>query len=946
MDPPSNSGILTRASRRNRRSTITGLANTPLGKSRRETLIGEKAITNSSDQNNMALDFGSVSKTAPSLNNNSTENEAGGEKLQETNNQIHGNNVDLGKENVFVEQYLNKSPNKIDSMGQKLDTIESSNENTGTIKSKRSIHQEFQLDNIMSTNKRRKGNDSGFSDAQEASKQKNKIYLSNQSNHSHYKDLPMLGDLEDDDDDNNGLTNSDFHSAIKNRVLDRFLDNNNANSFNTNKNNYQDGIHQIPKESGQLRNRDVEVSELKRSNELLTIKIATYLEDFKKIDTNGTMEEQFNKLVKWKHNYQKISHELGNWKIKCQDVEQELKSIKENPSTANKEIFGKLESEISNLREENKKLQDSVFDVSRERNEFKDECDAIRYQKDTLEREKNAIALNLTSAENKLSVLDSDLIGKTNKVQELDAEITVLKGNLDLFKKRYDQALMEITTLKASSIEKTKLTNDLQLKNDEIGNFEKKIKELNNSLKLLENDKLQDQQKFKMNLEKLNYDLDEYKNLFNEKSNELKKFVIKYAELEVESEFKINKLTKELDAERSKNDGDEEYLSKMKIQIRNLNNELIGLQNEQLEKEKLSFKCSELENVVESKDRNLKILEDEKRKLANDIFELKDQVDNLKKENVRKQRTETPLFVEHSNYDAAELKQVKLENEQLQNKVLKLNHKLKSQDSQYADESNALREKIAVTNAKLNENMKEYLRLEDELIEVREAKDILNSKLQKIDQYSGQKMERLIDENNALKLDLAKFSKTALKYQNENSLLKDDLFALETNFKKYKKSKNTMDENIELLKVQNEQEIRSIKKQYIQEIRNLQEENLQLTENLTMFKNSVSSKSRLYSGKSNNSDRDVIINNLQDQLQFFKNKYNQEVNKNKDLQTMNEHYRKLVNQSTNDLRMGRLQKVNSNDRKFSRDDHLYFFNDKTAKSSADRFRYTSSDFNI
>ncbi|KAL6928658.1 hypothetical protein ACO0SA_001986 [Hanseniaspora valbyensis] len=968
MDPPSNSGILTRASRRNRRSTITGLANTPLGKSRRETLISEKIITNSGG-NNVISDLGSASRIAPSVtNNNSNINRLNNEnEYPDTNNNNNNiNNVELeqdGKENLGT----NNSPAKNASTNYKLEDIQSSNENTGTNYNKRSLHDEFQLDNIVSNTKRRKINGSNISgDIQDGNKSKSKRYLNNQMNHNNFNDLPMLGDLEDDDDDdeddndnyiqnNNGVTNSNFHSAIKNRVLDRFMDNNNSNNNNAsspsgNSDSIGDGTYPNVKDSSKLRNRDLEVAELKRSNELLTIKIATYLEDFKKIDTNGAMEEQFNKLVKWKHNYQKVSQELDQWKTKCEEVERNLKDVNDNPSLANKDKFIKLESEINVLKEENKKLQDSVLDVSKERNEFKDECDAIKYQKDTLEREKNSIALSLTTAESKMKILDSDLQARNTKVAELNGEIDLLKKELDLFKKKYEDSLENLNSLKNNSIEKVKFEADLKLKDEEISKLETKLASLNNKLKLLEESNSVDKEYFNNSITKLNKNIDEYKNLLDEKTLELKKLNTKFTEIEVESEFKINKLTRELESEKMRNSEDKEYVSKMNGQIRSLQNELLVLQDIQVEKEKLGLKCVELEKLAKSKTDDLEKLENDKIRLLNNISEMKEKIEDQKEEILRLQKKQVeaiPRFQAVNPANSIEVKELKADNEQLQSKIALLNSKLKTQNNQYLEEIDVLQKKLANSNAKLNENMKDYINLEDELSAVNEEKDRLKLKLQKIDQETAQKMDELIEENNVLKLDLNKFSKTALKYQNENTFLKDDLIALEARLKTYNKTKNTMERDIEMLKMQKDQEIKGIKKQYIQELRNLQEENLQLTENLTMFKNSISSKSRVYSGNSNNNERDSLINNLQDQLKFFKNKYDQEVSKNRDLQTMNEHYRKLVNQSTNDLRMGRMQSKNVSGKRVMEDDRFRFFDDRAnVGSSNDRYRYTSSDFNI
>lgn len=962
MDPPSNSGILTRASRRNRRSTITGLVNTPLGKSKRETLIGERIITNSgsNSMNNIISDLGSASKVAPTGNNYSSRIlNSNNENHQSELNNISNTKADSehhGKENADNNDYFKNSGLNNSNNNQKLDTIESSNENTSTNHNKRTIHQEFQLDNNVSNNKRRKFDENSNNDGQTSGKSKNKRYLNNQMNHSNFNDLPMLGDLDDDDDDDddylqnsNGVTNSNFHSAIKNRVLDKFMDNNSNNlkSPNVNVDNNIPGPYQNPSEYSKLRSRDIEVGELKRSNELLTIKIATYLEDFKKIDTNGAMEEQFNKLVKWKHNYQRVSEELNEWKLKCEEIEKNLQLYIDNPSFGDKNKFTKLETEISTLKEENKKLQDSVLDVSKERNEFKDECDAIRYQKDTLERERNIIALNLTNAEHQMKILGSDLQARNVNISDLNAEVRNLHHELDLMKKKYNESLEDMSYLKANSIEKNNFEANLKLKNEEISKLEAKLLNLNNNLNFLEESASSEKAHFNISLSKLKNEVEEYKKLLNEKTLELKKLSTQYAELEVESEFKINKLKRELESETLRKNNHDEYVAKLNDQIRSLNSDLLDLQNTQIEKEKLGFKCIELERLLEIKSQALVSLNKEKATLLNTISDLNEEIKIQKREILKKPLIQSrPDFLSVSSVNVSKHNELKEENQQLNSKISLLNNKLKSQNSQFLEEMDTLEEKLNQANAKLNENLKDYMKLEDELASVNEEKDRLKLKLQKVDQETISKMDQLLEENHLLKLDLNRFSKTAVKYQKENTYLKDDLMALESKFKKISKNNNSMEQSIELLKLQKEQDIQAIKKQYIQEMRNLQEENLQLTENLTMFKNSMSSKSRAYGRSSSNNERDLLIGNLQDQLKFFKNRYDQEVSKNKDLQTMNQHYRKLVSQSTNDLRTGRIQSMNARDSKRMGDNHQLHFFDETKGSSNDRYRYTSSEFNI
>jgi len=90
-----------------------------------------------------------------------------------------------------------------------------------------------------------------------------------------------------------------------------------------------------------------------------------------------------------------------------------------------------------------------------------------------------------------------------------------------------------------------------------------------------------------------------------------------------------------------------------------------------------------------------------------------------------------------------------------------------------------------------------------------------------------------------------------------------------------------------------------------------------------------------------------MIKNLQEQLSFFKNKYEGEVDKNRDLQTMNEHYRKLVNQSTKELRLGRLQTpsfLQTGTLDGDEEDREYSGIKDNLKR--ERYRYTTSDFNF
>jgi len=712
---------------------------------------------------------------------------------------------------------------------ENLNTDEALNQNEGG--DKKLIQQEFQLDqNFSESNHKRKldESDNNSPDMEQIDYQSSKRKKFTQKRISSNDVGSALANLDDDDseqdlDNEQGINSIEYgetHSVIKNRNLDKVKD-----DFNT-KSSRRIDLESISKDPN---NHLLELQRLKSLNENLLVKYSVLVEEQKQ---NGFGNVDETRL-----------EELAKFKLKCRDLTVELNKLKEEyrrakedndvqgSASVSNEIINSLESKVHDLIEKNKKLDSIVVELTNERNTYKEESENQQYQKDALERNKSEYLVKLKAAEQSLNEIDKKLKEKDDKLDDINIENESLKSEVKTYKTNFERANKQIEDLKSDVSKSGKIESLLKVKDQTIDELKDKIDDLEIDLKRLNSFINNNKDKLSLEIEKLNKDLTESKDKLKFKINEINDLKTKYSELELETNFKINKLEKALENEKLKN---------------------------------------ELE-------------------LAN-------------------KKT--------GNYSKNLLQDIEI-----------------------------LEEKLLHSTNKLNQSVKQNIQLEDELNNIIQERNILKKNLEKVDYQTSEKVESLIEENNALKLDMNKFSKTALKYQNESSQLKNDLNIMQKKLKQVGKDNIAMERQLQAMKEKKAFEVKKVKQQYIQELRNLQEENLSLTENLNIFRNSLGSQSRKYG--SGTQERDIMIKNLQEQLSFFKNKYEGEVDKNRDLQTMNEHYRKLVNQSTKELRLGRLQTpsfLQTGTLDGDEEDREYSGIKDNLKR--ERYRYTTSDFNF
>ena len=795
---------------------------------------------------------------------------------------------------------------------------------------KKSIQQEFQLNQNFSdgnNNKRKLDSDEDNSPDMEqveyqSSKRKKIIQQRIVSN-----DVgSALADLDNEDSEQeledargiNSIQYGETHSVIKNRNLDKVKD-----DFNS-KSGRRIDLDSIGKDPN---SNLLELQRLKSLNENLLVKYSVLVEEQKQ---NGFGNVDESRL-----------EELAKFKLKCRDLTVELNKLKEEyrkakednnkagGSSISTEIINSLETKVGDLIDKNKRLDAIVVELTNERNLYKEESENQQYQKDALVRSKNEFELKLKEAEQLLEDNIKMLKQKEDKIDDMNIDNESLKSEVKTYKNNYERASKQIEELKNETSKSSKFEGLLKIKDQTIDDLKDKVEDLEIDLKRLNSFINTNKDKMNSEIEKLSNELKENKDKLKVKTNEINELKIKYSELELESKFKISKLEQLLENEKSKVIEDEGYVLKLKDQIKNFNSKSYEL--DQLRSDNDSLK-SRLEKVTS----NLSDSKNENLKLESEVYSLK--------EDLQRMKTKELLFKEPL-VDNAELKELKLENQELRNELELANKKNGNYSKNLYQDIEILEDKLAHSTNKLNQSVKECMQLEDDLSNVIEERNLLKKKLEKIDYQTSEKVESLIEENNSLKLDMNKFSKTALKYQNESSQLKTELNMMHKKLKTFDKNSIAMERQLQAMKEKKDYEVNKVKKQYIQELRNLQEENLSLTENLNIFKNSLGSQSRKYG--SGTQERDIMIKNLQDQLKFFKNKYEGEVDKNRDLQTMNEHYRKLVNQSTKELRLGRLQNPSYiQTRTMDGFDDLGEYTNMRDTSKKDRYRYTSYEFNF
>ena len=810
---------------------------------------------------------------------------------------------------------------------ENLNTDEALNQNEGG--DKKLIQQEFQLDqNFSESNHKRKldESDNNSPDMEQIDYQSSKRKKFTQKRISSNDVGSALANLDDDDseqdlDNEQGINSIEYgetHSVIKNRNLDKVKD-----DFNT-KSSRRIDLESINKDPN---NHLLELQRLKSLNENLLVKYSVLVEEQKQ---NGFGNVDETRL-----------EELAKFKLKCRDLTVELNKLKEEyrrakedndvqgSASVSNEIINSLESKVHDLIEKNKKLDSIVVELTNERNTYKEESENQQYQKDALERNKSEYLVKLKAAEQSLNEIDKKLKEKDDKLDDINIENESLKSEVKTYKTNFERANKQIEDLKSDVSKSGKIESLLKVKDQTIDELKDKIDDLEIDLKRLNSFINNNKDKLSLEIEKLNKDLTESKDKLKFKINEINDLKTKYSELELETNFKINKLEKALENEKSKVIEDEEYLLKLKEQVKNFSSKSYELTELKSENESLKIRLNKvLNNLTENKN--------EKLALESEVYTLKQEIQRVKAKE---------LLFNESTVDSAELKELKLENQELKNELELANKKTGNYSKNLLQDIEILEEKLLHATNKLNQSVKQNIQLEDELNNIIQERNILKKNLEKVDYQTSEKVESLIEENNALKLDMNKFSKTALKYQNESSQLKNDLNIMQKKLKQVGKDNIAMERQLQAMKEKKAFEVKKVKQQYIQELRNLQEENLSLTENLNIFRNSLGSQSRKYG--SGTQERDIMIKNLQEQLSFFKNKYEGEVDKNRDLQTMNEHYRKLVNQSTKELRLGRLQTpsfLQTGTLDGDEEDREYSGIKDNLKREG--YRYTTSDFNF
>lgn len=781
---------------------------------------------------------------------------------------------------------------------------------------KKTIQQEFQLNPGFSesTNKRKLDQSNDESpDMDQINNQSTKRKRVTQKRILSEDVGSALANLDDEDSDQDvanaqGIHSIEYgetHSVIKNRNLDKVKDD------LDHKANRRVDHDTLSKDST---NHLIELQRLKSLNENLLVKYSILVEEQKQNGFGNADESRLEELAKFKLKCRDLTVELSNLKEEYKRIKDEQE--RDGSSNVSNDVINSLEAKVQDLITKNKKLDSLVVELTNERNLYKEESENQQYQKDALERNKSELLMNLKTFEEKLKEMNKTVKEKDDKLDDINIENESLKSEMKTYKTSLERTNAQVTTLKDEASKVSKLEEQVKIKDQTIDELRDKIDDLEIDLKRLNSSINSSKDKLTSEIEALNKDLKESKERLKMKVNEVNDLKSKHSEMELEKNIHISKLEKALETERAKVIEDEEYVLRLKDQVKKHNTASYELSELKTDNELLK---SRLGKVLKS----LSESQQERESLESECQCLKDEVQRMKAKE---------LLLNETTLDSTELNGLKLENQELKSELESYKKKTGQYNRSFAQDIEILEEKLQHASNKLSQSMKENVRLEDELSNVVDERNLLKKKLEQVDYQVSSKVESLIEENNMLKLDMNKFSKTALKYQNENSQLKTDLSMLQKKLKQVSQEGERMERQMQQLGERKDFEIKKIKKQYIQELRNLQEENLSLTESLNIFRNSLGSQSRKYG--SGTQERDMMIKNLQEQLKFFKNKYEGEVDKNRDLQTMNEHYRKLLNQSTKELRLGREQPSYA---------HARMAADEAKR---DKYRYTSSEFDF
>ncbi|CDO95069.1 unnamed protein product [Kluyveromyces dobzhanskii CBS 2104] len=679
--------------------------------------------------------------------------------------------------------------------------------------------------------------------------------------------------------------------------------------------------------SNPLKETESSLKKLQMDNYNLRIKCTSLLKFLNNISDDGQIAknlEILDELHDLKVSYRQLNLDYTALKNQFDNIEdhndehgdfarfkKENEALKEELRLAKESLMG-TDDELQQLKDTIKSLESKVFNMRSEQTE-KERQHAMKV--DLLQSKINETTTSLTSREKECtdlkekikwltsqlhefdhqsgslldlqSIIDSkneairnletQLQRNEHQRQSLEREVSLLQEKLSLLR----DTQQEMINHKDEQIKE--LTDNLSSKDsdaikrlNELSSERLRLLETNRSLEFSEQDLKQTVLSLEGQLHKCQEDLNALRETHKEKTNELLKKQVPYTSSEVDA------LRHELLEMRKRND-------MMKTENNSLTRRLDNLIRQSPTKRSVEVEINKKNNEINTLHSTIKDLEQELQEARSTVTKIRE---NHKQE-LENCRKDINLHIPNNNNNAFEV------NEKLQNKVSLLQMELNSIKDTKEKELAMWRRKYESIRRSNEELLQESKDQSNKISNIRNEKD------KEILQIQTQ-LNSMLTEKNSLLNELSKVKSHKDDYKEELKKTQSRLEFITKEFVKLKDaSKQTA--NFEATKdVLNNKwysKYQTMKNKFLSELKSLQDENLELQKSLLKQKSNLNSKAGTFTTTTEKGT-------LQDEIDYYRLKYSNEVKQNNDLKVMNQYLNRVLKASSQHIKLDILRLQN------------------------------------
>lgn len=621
-----------------------------------------------------------------------------------------------------------------------------------------------------------------------------------------------------------------------------------------NKRNLMDELKENAQTSNPLKEQQEKMHKLTTDNYNLRLKCNSLLKFLNNVTDEGELKKSLNLLDEvqdWKEKYNNLEDEFTELKKKYDELDIKTSEIAQNDSDingSNKQSTLEQKVKLQKTEAELKQFQAQVKRLEKLHMDSNDtnllESQKYKYQVDLLKSDLNKLNLKLHEKEKDFEEQEQRLYRLTNQLQEFDH-----KGGESLLR----------------------LESELEMKNTSIKNLEKELVSLTHGRQSLEAEVRA--------LEK-NYDelQEKYANYQKEYDSDV--ILAKNDKIRSLSQDKI-----ELSNSIKKLNEDHELL---KSKMQNVGNDKLTISN--LEEELKQTKRKMDDAVILTKKLQNQIIDNTTKnteKSSQRVREKDLEIETLKRKiEMHEEEYEKNIQVKIRKLE----KENDLSKDQLNRQILLLQEEAGSIRESYERELMIWKDKC---NSLSKENSKIQEQGQDSLKDLKRELNSKNSEMERLNNLIARSKEEQLEVN-----------RTISRLQNSKDSYKEELKKIGTKFEYLSKEYVKLKEKESNMPYRDKGENQVLKEKYntmkqrlLEELRSLQDENLSL-------------ERRLLDRSSRSQDNNIPLktNTInQDQIDYYRLKYNTEVRQNNDLRIMNEYLNRVLRASSQHVRLDLLK---------------------------------------